>query len=152
MEHLWTGGFLPDYDAGLFLWCPGSKGRTLFLQASLCPDHPGRATLTAAPGYARRWCTIKTHHLQRKHLATPPQGTAAPGFARLRFALWQPISDPFSFIFPKSVMRNYLIINKNENLWSLREAPQIFIKHSVATVCSSRSCRGWECMVGCMYV
>jgi len=32
---------------------------------------------------------------------------------------------------PKSVMRNYLIINKRRKSVVLRKIPQIFIKHSV---------------------
>ena len=70
-----------------------------------------RATLTAAPGYARRWCTIETHHLRRKHLTSPRReqprrvlrGCDSP--SGIQYHL------PFH-LSSQSVMRNYLIINK----------------------------------------
>ena len=96
-----------------------------------------RATLTAAPDYARRWCTIETHHLRRKHLTSPRREQprrVLRGCDSPSVILYQ---IPFCFI-PKSVMRNYLIINKNENLSSLREVLEIFIKHLLSNVCSSR--------------
>ena len=52
---------------------------------------------------------------------------------------------PYHILFcflPKSVMRDYLIINKKRKSVVLQGAPQIFIRHSVSNVCSSRPCGG----------
>ena len=56
------------------LYCHRASAAIFRLRASAAAgssQNSRRATLTAAPGYARRWCTIETHHLQRKHLVTP---------------------------------------------------------------------------------
>ena len=70
-----------------------------------------RAPLTAAPGYARRWCTIETHHLRRKHLTSPRREQPR----RVLRGCDSPFGIPFQILFcvpPKCVIRNYLIINK----------------------------------------
>ena len=70
-----------------------------------------RAALTAALDYARRWCTIETHHLQRKHLATPRREQPRRVLRGCDSPSGITHHVPFIYL-PKSVMRNYLIINK----------------------------------------
>ena len=65
-----SGSIKPDsgflrLDPLFFIYCLRASA------AAGSSQNSRRATLTAAPGYARRWCTIETHHLQRKHLVTP---------------------------------------------------------------------------------
>ena len=108
-----------------------------------------RVTLTAAPGYARRWCTITSRNFSIKCPSSPRREQPR----RVLRGCDSPFGIPFQILFcvpPKCVIRNYLIINKKSVvLW---ETPRIFIKHSVSAVRSSRSRDVVSgCMLGCMF-
>ena len=96
-----------------------------------------RAPLTAAPGYARRWCTIKTLHFRMKYLTSPRREQPR----RVLRGCDSPSCIPYQIFFcapPKCVMRNKLNVNQKRRTVVLLETPVIFKKCSVSIVCSSR--------------